>query len=98
MSVRWSEEALGAYEFLAVADGFEDAYQHVAAQVRHLEENPGAHRTGAEQRWIAGVALWFIVLGDPGEEWLMSWTAQAGVIVVQSLDPLDPLGTPPEML
>ena len=73
-------------------------YEHVSAQVRDLEDNPGKHRVRAEQRKVAGVWLWFMVLGDAGEEWVLSWTAEGDVIVIQSLDPLDPLGTPPELL
>ena len=55
MSLRWSEEALGAYEFLRSADGFEAVFERVAGHVRRLEANPQDHRVGAQQRRIGKV-------------------------------------------
>ena len=88
MGVRWSEEALGAYEFLRLADGFEAVFEQVARHVRRLEENPQDHRVGAQQRRIGKVWVWYLVVGTLYEEWLMSWTEERGVLVIQSLDPL----------
>ena len=88
MSLRWSEEALGAYEFLRSADGFEAVFDRVAGHVRRLESNPQDHRVGAQQRRIGKVWVWYVVVGTLQEQWLMSWTEEGGVVVIQSLDRL----------
>ena len=88
MILRWSKEALGAYEFLRSADGFEVVFERVAEHVRRLEANPQDHRVGAQQRRIGEVWVWYVVVGTLHEQWLMSWTEQDAVVVIQSLDPL----------
>ena len=88
MSLRWSEEALGSYEFLRLADGFEAVFELVEGHVRHLESNPRDHRVGAQQRRIGEVWVWYVVVGTRHEQWLMSWTEEGGMVVIQSLDPL----------
>ena len=43
---------------------------------------------GAQQRRIGKVWVWYVVVGTLHEQWLMSWTEEGGVVVIQSLDPL----------
>ena len=92
MTVRWHDDALGAYEFLRGEEGFEEVFEAAAVRVRRLEADPSSHRVDAQQRRTSEGMVWFVALGPRHERWMMWWNSpEPGVVMIRGLERLEGL-------